>query len=159
MADELKLEEYKLDPSLVLLSLAAQSKEEAITRLSHLLLERGYVRDSFAQAVLEREKVFATGLPTVDVKVAIPHTDVEHVIRPALAVGVLKEPVEFQEMGSPENTIQAEIIFLLAMTDPQAQLSLLQKLVQLFQTEGLLVAVKKAKSPEEVVQIFNSQLT
>jgi PTS system galactitol-specific IIA component len=84
---------------------------------------------------------------------------VEHVIRPALAVGVLKEPVEFQEMGSPENTIQAEIIFLLAMTDPQAQLSLLQKLVQLFQTEGLLLAVKKAKSPEEIVQIFNSQLT
>jgi len=157
MPDELKLEEYKLDPSLVLLSLAAQNKEEAITKLSNLLLEQGYVKDSFVQAVLEREKVFATGLPTVNVKVAIPHTDVEHVIRPALAVGILKEPVEFQEMGSPENTIQAEIIFLLAMTDPQAQLSLLQKLVQLFQTEGLLLAVKKAKSPEEVVQIFNSQ--
>src|SRR5512132_875649 len=103
-----------VEPGLVIAPLAARDACDAITQLGARMRAAGYVKDSFIPAVIAREQTYATGLPTEGIQVAIPHTDVEHVLRDAIAVGVLAAPVEFGEMGSPGSTVNVRLVCLLA---------------------------------------------
>lgn len=143
---------------LVIVPMRAGSAADAITQLGTRLEQGGFVKPTWTQAVLEREKAFATGLPTPDVGVAIPHTDPAHVLRPAIAVGVLKEPVAFGEMGNPEGVVPVQIVCALAVAQSDLLVTLLQRLVDMFQTPGVLKHIAAAKSPKEVVQIFQQYL-
>jgi len=146
------------DESLIIPHLQAGSDAEAITTLGNLLYQKGYVRDTFVAAVLERERTFATGLPTPEIQVAIPHADVEHVIRPAIAIGVLDEPVKFGEMGDPDGTVNVRIVCMLAVTQSEALVSLLKNLVSLLQNPDILRRVVEADATE-IAAIFNEQLS
>jgi PTS system galactitol-specific IIA component len=141
---------------LILLRLEAAGHEDAIRALSARLQAGGYVHPSFAEAVILREKTFPTGLPTHP-PVAIPHTDVEHCLKPAVAVATLKNPVTFQAMGHG-GELQVAIIFLLSITNPQSQVGWLGRLVQFFQQPGLLGRLKGAGSAREVAEILNERL-
>jgi len=68
-----------LDESLILTDLEVTDKEELLKMMGTNLMEKGLVKESFIKAIIEREKNYATGLPTKSVSVAIPHTDPEHV--------------------------------------------------------------------------------
>lgn len=48
--------------------------EEFFTNASDILMERGYVKESFLDAILEREKKYPTGLEMPKIVIAIPHT-------------------------------------------------------------------------------------
>ncbi len=144
--------------NLIVPHLQARSATEAISVLAELLRSQGYVRDTFPSSVLEREKTFATGLPTPEIQVAIPHADVEHVIRPAIAIGVLDDPVEFGEMGNPGATVRVSIVFMLAVVQAQSLVSLLQSLVGLFQNPAVLHRIVAAGDPARIAAIFNEQL-
>jgi PTS system galactitol-specific IIA component len=128
------------DEGLIVPRLQARSDTEAITTLGNLLHQKGYVRDTFVAAVLERERNFATGLPTPEIQVAIPHADVEHVIRPAIAIGVLDEPVKFGEMGDPDGTVDVRIVFMLAVAQSESLVSVLKGLVGMLQNPTWPVA-------------------
>jgi PTS system galactitol-specific IIA component len=143
---------------LVVVGLEAKDKEEVVRKLAAMLLEKGYVKESYANAVLAREKLFPTGLPTQDVHVAIPHTDVEHCIKPAIAVAVLKQPVEFFEMATLDKLVHPEIIFLLSIVRPKDQVEWLQRLVSLFQQEGFLAELRKSKDAASCYQLLYSSL-
>jgi PTS system galactitol-specific IIA component len=80
-----------LNEDLVITGMEADCWEEALKILSGRLKEKGYVKDDFYRALVEREKSFPTGLPVEgDIKAAIPHANPDYVIKPAVAVGVLK---------------------------------------------------------------------
>ncbi|OGO10844.1 MAG: hypothetical protein A2Z66_04750 [Chloroflexi bacterium RBG_13_66_10] len=143
-------------PELILLGIEASSGADAIRALSERLEDGGYVHSTFADAVLEREKTFPTGLPT-NPPVAIPHTDVEHCLKPAVAVATLNHPVLFQAMGHGGD-LQVGVIFLLSITDPQAQVGWLGRLGQFFQKPGHLKELTEARSPGEVAELLNERL-
>lgn len=147
-----------ISEELVVLPMQAQTPADAIVQLGELLESTGCVKESWTGAALEREATFATGLPTPEVGVAIPHTDAEHVLKRAIAVGVLPQPVDFGEMGSPENTVPVRIVCALAVSDPDRLVTLLQRLVTLFQTPGLLKRIVEADSRVEVATIFDNHL-
>ncbi|MCP3027972.1 PTS sugar transporter subunit IIA [Halobacillus sp. A5] len=132
------MKELFFDESIILLNVAAESKQEILKKMSTNLVEKGLVKPSFIHAILEREEEFATGLPTEGCSVAIPHTDIEHVVHKTISIGILKEPVEFGVMGDDSETTPVKIVFLLAMDEAHSQLSLLQKLMQLFQNQETL---------------------
>lgn len=138
--------------------MSAVDSSDAIEQLGKLLLKAGYVEDTFVDAVIEREKVFATGLPTPEIQVAIPHADPEHVRKTAIAIGVLPEPVEFGEMGNPIDTVEVNLICMLAVREADFLVSLLQQLVAIFQDTGTLHQLISATSTEEVAGIFNQRL-
>jgi len=146
------------DPSLIETRLDADDSAQVITTLGRLLFERGYVRDTFIQAVLDREQVFATGLPTAEIQVAIPHADVEHVLRSAIAVGILARPVAFGEMGNPDGTVQARIVFMLAVKESDSLVSLLQNLVGIFQDSLFLQQMLGSGDREAIAALFNARL-
>ncbi|MVB10106.1 PTS system fructose-specific EIIABC component [Caprobacter fermentans] len=139
-----------LSRNLIRLNLDVKSKEEAIRILAEDFVEAGVVKESFVDAVLEREQESPTALPAVAYDVAIPHTVSAHVITPAMNVAVLKHPVEFQQMGSPDVTLHPQVLFMLAISDPKDQLSLLRRIMKMLQNKDLLNQIRAAKSEDEI---------
>lgn len=152
------MSEMYVDDSIILLNLEADNKEEVLTKMGQNLQILGLVKDSFTDAIIAREAEFATGLPTKGVSVAIPHTDVEHVNRKTISVAVLKDPVDFCVMGDDEETTPVKIVFMLAMDKPHDQLSLLQKLMQIFQDEATLASIVEATSEADVMKVLADKL-
>ena len=144
----------EFNQDLVALGIQAEEKEDVIKTLSDKLLAQGFVKDSFYQNVLDREAVFPTGLPTI-IPMAICHTESEHVHSSAIAVGTVKSPVAFQEMGTPERTVMAEIVFVIALKNPKDQVPWLQKMMTVFKDEAILTTIRDADDPEELVRFLN----
>jgi len=143
---------------LIQINLQAEDSYAVIQALGKMLQDQGYVHDSFIDAVLEREKIFATGLPTPEIQVAIPHADVEHVKRSAIAVGILADPVTFGEMGSQDGTVDVQIACCLAVKESESLVSLLQNLVGIFQDTDFLHQLLEQDNPEEVAELINARL-
>lgn len=109
--DERKyIQKFKLldliHPSLSLLDMDSDSKEEAIFRLSKLLIENGHVKEGFVYSVLDREEIGPTFLSN---KVSIPHADPSYVLKPGIALGKLRKEIEW-------NGRKINFIIMLALT-------------------------------------------
>jgi PTS system galactitol-specific IIA component len=140
---------------LILLNYQAKDAEDVLRALADRLLEDGAVKDTYFQAMLDRERAYPTGLPIEGIKVAIPHADVEHVNYSAFAIATLLQPVKFGEMGAGlDSLLDVQIVMMLANADPDEQVKTLRKLVDLFDEPGSLQAIMTATSPVEVVKIL-----
>ena len=146
-----------LNKDLILLDLDCGSSDEVIRTLAGRFVEAGVVRESFVEAVAHRETVFPTALPA-EIPIAIPHTASEHVITPAVGIAVLRHPVEFCQMGSPEVKLWPELVFMLAIQDPKEQLGLLKQLMKLIQNGALLRAIREAGDADTVYQLLTEAL-
>lgn len=143
-----------LSKDLIKIQVEAKNSEEVIRYLGGVLEEKGFVKDTYTDAVVAREKIYPTGLPSNGVTVAIPHTDSNHVNRSALAIAVLKEPVEFYMMGGTGELLNARIVFLLAISNSKEQLELLKSLMGLFQNKEVLEGIAKAETSEDICKIL-----
>ena len=143
-----------LKKELVLTGMEAATAEEAMRTLAGTLLAAGLVRESFVEAVLTREKTYPTGIPAKVFDIALPHTMAEHVITPCLAVGTLKEPVEFRQMGTPDIILHPRLIFMLAISDPKEQIGQLKRIMKLLQNDELLLGIRDAQNAEAVVELL-----
>lgn len=147
-----------LKEELIFIDVEAKDRGEAIEKIAKELYRREYVKESYINAILDREKVFPTGLPTEEVGIAIPHTDAIHVNKSAMAIGVLKNPVIFQMMGMPEENVNVNIIFMMALNEPKGQIEMLQKLMSIFQNKSLLLKMRQAKTKEEIMKVFSNTI-
>lgn len=143
-----------LSKDLIKIGLEAKTSDDIIRSLGGILEENGYVKDTYIDAVVAREKIYPTGLPSNGVTVAIPHTDSNHVHKSAVAVAVLKEPVEFYMMGGTGEVLNVKIVFLLAISNSKEQLELLKNLMALFQNKEVLEGIASAASAEEIYQLL-----
>lgn len=143
----------------LLIPLEAVNKEEAIEKLGSLLLKGGYVKDTYIPAVIAREQEYATGLPTSEAGVAIPHTDAHHVIKQAVAVGILPAPVTFCEMGDPEDKpVAVRVIFMLAVPDKNKVMTMLQQVISILQSQGFLKDLSEITDRGRLVEILDKKL-
>ena len=133
---------------------SCSNKEEAIKKLANEFFKKGLVKDTFSQAVIDREKVYPTGLDINGVGVAIPHTDGIHVVEPQIGFMSLKEPVVFKDMVDDTNEIKVKVIFMLGLLKSEQQIEMLQKLVGLFQNETLLKQVIDCENIDEFKEIM-----
>ncbi|KRN93504.1 PTS sugar transporter subunit IIA [Pediococcus stilesii] len=140
-----------LDEEIVLLDLKAENQTDALEKIADALYEKGIVKDSYKNAVVNREKDYPTGLQTPIIGVAIPHTDAEHVNKSQIAVARLKDPVHFLQMGDGED-VSAKLIFMLALKEAHAQLEVLQKLVALIQDEEAVKSLLNLDDPHQITQ-------
>ncbi|WNS81027.1 PTS sugar transporter subunit IIA [Domibacillus sp. DTU_2020_1001157_1_SI_ALB_TIR_016] len=147
-----------LTKQLIELQANHRSSSAVIEHLFEKLHTHQYVKESFLEAVLKREEIYPTGLPLSKMGVAIPHTDSEHVLKPAIAVSVLQNPVVFNMMGSPDTQISVDIVLMLAISDPKKQLAMLQRLMNVFQDEQAMEAIKNAEAEEKIVELLNNKL-
>ena len=89
---------------------------EVLSAMTDYLCEKGIVKDTYKQAILEREQSFPTGLKTGGINVAIPHADICHVNEAAICVAVLKTPAPFRAMDEPDNDVPVSLVIMLALT-------------------------------------------
>lgn len=147
-----------IEEDLVLLDVSAKDKFDLLSQVADRLFEKGYVKSSYKDAVIAREKIFATGLPTVLGGVAIPHTDVEYVVSPAICMARLTSPVDFVIMGDDKETVSVDFVFMLAMKEAHAQIELLQNLMGILQDEEALRFVKTEKSAAKIAAFVKKRL-
>ena len=152
------MDEIIISEDLVLVNETVQSSEEIIRKLGKLLLEEKYVKDSFVEAVLDREKIFPTGLQTTTIGFAIPHTDAEHVLKSTVAIATLKSPVTFMAMGSPEDEISVSIVMILAISDPKKVIDTLTKVISILQNEATIDELINATTKLEIQGAFNEHM-
>lgn len=142
---------------LIILDLEAETSTEVIKILCAKLEAEGYIGADYCQAVLDREAEYPTGLPSEGAAVAIPHAFSGSVIRTGTAIGVLKKPVPFRNMAFTDETVDAEIVFLLAnASGADAHLDALQELMDCMSRPSLLCAVRDAREKEAIVNIFQN---
>lgn len=130
------------------------NKEDALKKLADEFLKKGLVKDTFFQAIIDREKVYPTGLSINGIGIAIPHTDGVHVIKPQIGFMSLKEPVIFKDMVDDQHEIEVSTIFMLGLLKSEQQLDMLQKLVGLFQDEVLFKKVTACNNADELMCIM-----
>jgi galactitol PTS system EIIA component len=144
-----------LHPEGVLLNCEFTTAEEVIEALGKKLFESGFVKDSFVKAAIERERTLPTGLPLGGgINAAIPHTEIEHVLKPALGMATLKNEVNFRNMVSPDELVPVRLVFLLALEQPKAQIEMLQEVAGVLQNPKLVSGLLELSSYIEVIKAF-----
>jgi len=142
-----------LQPSCVLLDCDFKSSEEVIQAIGGKLYEAGFVKESFVQAAIDRESTLPTGLPLGGkVNAAIPHTEIEHVLKPALGMATLKNEVEFRNMVSPTESVPVRLVFLLALEQPKAQIEMLQEVAGVLQNADLVERLVSLDDYSELIK-------
>ena len=140
-----------LHEELVLFDVEVENSEELLKRLAHVLLEKGYVKDSYPGAILAREAAYPTGLNTKGVAIAMPHAAAEHANEAAILVARLKNPITFKEMGGSGKDVPARLIFMLSIDDPEGHVIMLGKFMSIFCDEEKLVDLYETNDPKEVI--------
>jgi PTS system galactitol-specific IIA component len=136
---------------LIFLNYKAKDREELLQNLSEILKEKGFVKESYMEGILTREKNYPTGLNTNGVKVAMPHADASHVVKPAILVAKLESPIIFKEMGNGIHDVEARLIFMLAIKNPDLHVTTLSKLMSIFSDKDKLISIFASTTKKEVM--------
>ena len=141
------------DKQVILFDQEMPDWEAALSTLAIQLEEVGAVTSEYLAAIIQREKQFPTGLMTQTMGVAIPHTDADKVLEPQIAFMRLKTPVTFHQMGDNAK-IKVKLIFMLALKQGQDQLTMLQKLMALFQNATAMDQLMAIQTNEELITVM-----
>lgn len=143
---------------LVILDVEVSDRFDALGLIADNFRRLGFVKASYKDAVIAREKIFATGLPTVGVGVAIPHTDIEHVHTAAISFTRLKDPVDFVVMGDENSTVPVRLVFMLALKEAHAQIEMLQSLMAIIQDEKALEFLDSESNVDKICKYVRKKL-
>lgn len=147
----------ELKSLLIMTDLGAESFEDVMHRLGGALVREGYAKESYVEALITREKEFPTGLDVDGVGIAIPHTDVSHIIKAGIAIGVLKRPVTFMQMGTDDETVEVQLVFMLAVANPSEHIEQLQRIVGIIQDKDVLNQLLEVKDAEQIIEIIKEK--
>lgn len=151
--------EQLVHEDLIFINYEAENSTDLLKKLSEILREKGYVKDSYTEGILKREAIYPTGLKTEVINVAIPHTDAIHVEKSTIVVAILNNPITFKEMGSEDNNVDAEVIFMLAIKDPKNQVPTLSKLMSILSNKERLLSLRNSKTKKDVMDILAQVLS
>lgn len=148
----------ELNPNLVFTDVEAKSSKDVFEKVGGAMIKEGYAKDTYVQALINRESEFPTGLDMGGFGIAIPHTNVEYVNKAATAIAVLKDPVSFHVMGGDdEDTVDVNLAFMLAVDDPNAHIDKLQRIVDLIQDQDFLRELSEQKEGSEIIELIKNK--
>lgn len=143
-----------LEEDLIFLNMKFDSYETLLTMLGNEMTKKGYVVEGYTNALLEREKLYPTGLATNYGGVAIPHADPSYILEEKISIGILTDGVAFKNMGATDEEVQVSVVFLLVLKNASKHLEVLQTVTTLFQNESFMQNIRRAKTNDEVLQLF-----
>ena len=143
---------------LVVMLDGVSSYQEAESILAKRLLDLGYVKVSYPQAIADREVTYPTGIYGEGLNAAMPHCDVSNVNKAAVCVGILRDPVDWRRMDDPESTCKDSQVTMLALKEAHAHHDMLQKVVSLIQDQDLMKTVVSADSKEGAYELLKDHL-
>ncbi len=134
------------------------SQKDIIRALARPLINDGMVVSDFAEHVIEREQHYPTGLAVEPVGVAIPHTDHRHVRQNAIGIGILAEPVNFDDMGGEPEPVPVRVVFMLALGESNKQLNVLGWVMDVIQ-DGDYMQKLLVMNDDEIYQSIYTRLS
>lgn len=142
-----------LDPKIIELNIDAKNKKEAITELSKKLKEANYIDDidAFIEDIYIRESEGITGIGD---GIAIPHGKSSYVSSVGVAIGILKNGIEWESLDDES----VKIVILFAVSDDNKAARNQLKLLSLFAgrlgNNEVVKKLKMAKTKEDVINSF-----
>lgn len=124
----------------------AGSKEEAIMLCADALYAAGYVSREFGKLCVNREQEYPTGLPT-EIPTAIPHAKDGNITQSSVCFLLLDKPVTFSRMDDDTEEVNTDMIFNLAVKDPNEHLEALQNMMEFLNDSK---ALKKCRELPDV---------
>ena len=154
MLDSMSLKDV-INKKNILIDIEGNTKEEVLQVLCQRLFESGYINDvsDFYADVLAREQEGLTGLGK---GIAIPHGKSKSVINTTIAIGKTKKPIEWGSLDDKP----VEVILLFAVKNSDAtttHIKLLQKVAIMLADDEFLIALQKAKSKEELLEMLTKR--
>lgn len=143
-----------LKPQNILVTLSAQTKNEAIGELVALLAKNGEIQDAKAvlDAVLEREMTRTTGIGN---GLAIPHGKTSGTAQLVMAIGKAASPIDFQSIdGRP-----VSVVWLLASPPDKTgpHIHALARISRLMTIDKFRAALNQATTPQEIYDAIVQQ--
>ena len=140
--------------------LEADNQEQLFDQVATLLEEKKVVTDTYRLALIEREKMFPTGLDMEFLgkdlpNVAIPHTDTIHNLTENVVVVRLAKPVTFHNMIAPDKEVEVSLLFFIINNSSSSQTNILAQLMDFFTGDGHLEALSKITEPEALFQYIS----
>ena len=140
--------------------LEADNQEQLFDQVATLLEEKKVVTDTYRSALIEREKIFPTGLDMEFLgkdlpNVAIPHTDTIHNLTENVVVVRLAKPVTFHNMIAPDKEVEVSLLFFIINNSSSSQTNILAQLMDFFTGNGYLEALSKITEPEALFQYIS----
>lgn len=134
------------------LNSTATNKNDAINKLVELMSKGGNInnKEDFKQAILAREELSTTGIGD---EIAIPHAKTAAVSKPAVAIMLVKDGVNYEALDG----LDTKLFFMIAAPDngQDTHLQVLSKLSTLIMTPGFKDEILNVKSPSEIFDIIN----
>ncbi|NGX57743.1 MAG: PTS system mannose-specific EIIBCA component [Chlamydiae bacterium] len=141
---------HYLDPKMIIF-LNGKSRDDVIKSLVDTLVKERKVdhNESLFDAIIEREKIVTTG---IGMGVAIPHAKLQEYDDFFIAVGILDKGVDWDALDN--NPVR--LVFLIGGPDDKQTeyLQILSSLTLALKDEERRKKILNAKSPEEVVKLF-----
>lgn len=147
----------KLNENLIALNLEAESSDDIFEELGGRLIREGYCKESYIEALKERERNYPTGIDLQGINFAMPHTDRNHVNKTGFAIGVLNKPVHFYHMGTNDQDVMVSLVIMLAVENPEAHLAVLDRLISLFNQQEIRNSLMTAQKPLDIIQLFKNK--
>ncbi|MFR0586592.1 PTS sugar transporter subunit IIA [Lactobacillus porci] len=145
--------EEMLHEDTIFLDVDANNRKELFAEVGARMKKLGYVKDSYVDALNQREEEFPTGLMTKYLPIALPHVDPEHINKPFIAAVRNNKPVHMLQMGSNED-MESQYFFFLGITDSSHQVILLQKFMKLLQDKTFADTLQNIKTPQEMFEFL-----
>ncbi|MDY5233612.1 MAG: PTS sugar transporter subunit IIA [Faecalicoccus sp.] len=146
-----------MDSDLILLNRDANCEDDVFEILGGTFIKKGYSKESYVQALKDREADYPTGLDINGFGIAIPHTDSNHVIKETEGIMTLNKPVKFIQMGSEDIKVDVNVVMMLAIENPQQHIKKLQRILMIVQDESVLRKIYHAKTPQEVIECIKEK--
>jgi fructose-specific phosphotransferase system IIA component len=145
-----------LRPDRVRVPLEGRDKKTAITELVDVLDAGGLLldRDAALEAVLLREQTRSTGIGS---EIAIPHGKCKAVNELVMAIGIAKDPIDFDSVDGKGVKIIILLVSPADQTGPHIQA--LAQISRLMLDEEFKKQLENADSPERVYELLSSKET
>lgn len=134
----------------------ANNREEAIRMCGDALHKEGLVGEQFGNLCVMREREFPTGLPTV-IPTAIPHVKDDGILENSICFLKLENPVSFKRMDDDSMQIETDMIFNLAIKNPNEHLEALKNMMAFLDNEEALEKCRTL-SDEELIDYLQKNI-
>lgn len=143
-----------LQPTCVKVPLDSNDKDSAITELVDMLSAANQIddRDTVLEAVLIREQTRSTGIGS---GIAIPHGKCSGVKELVMAIGIAKDPIEFDSIDQKPVSI---IVLLASPTDRTGpHIQALARISRLMLDDKFKEQLQNSSSAEDVYDLINKK--
>lgn len=133
------------------------NQTDFFTFADEFLRSKNVIDTKFLEMITKREAEYPTGLVTMTIPVAIPHTDFDHVFKDSILICSFDESIPFRRMDNPDEEIRVELAIMLLISKKEKHMDALVDLMKLLQSPSL-TQLKSAGSLEECLKILEEEL-